>query len=133
MEAAKANGAKRALILPVSVPSHCALMRPAAERLKAYLENVSISASRLPVLHNADVADYQDPARIKDALVRQLYSPVRWVESVQKIATDGVSIAAECGPGKVLAGLNKRIVAEMPCVALIGSDAINQAKEQFEA
>jgi [acyl-carrier-protein] S-malonyltransferase len=133
MEAAKAKGAKRALILPVSVPSHCALMRPAAERLKAYLENVSISASRLPVLHNADVADYQDPARIKDALVRQLYSPVRWVESVQKIATDGVAIAAECGPGKVLAGLNKRIVAEMPCVALIGSDAINQAKEQFEA
>jgi [acyl-carrier-protein] S-malonyltransferase len=133
MEAAKVKGAKRALILPVSVPSHCALMKPAAERLKAYLEKVSISASRLPVLHNADVADYQDPARIKHALVRQLYSPVRWVETVQKMATDGIAIAAECGPGKVLAGLNKRIVAEMPCVALIGSDAINQAKEQFEA
>jgi [acyl-carrier-protein] S-malonyltransferase len=133
MEAAKAKGAKRALILPVSVPSHCALMKPAAEKMKAYLDSVAIVSPQIPVLHNADVAAYTDAAQIKDALVRQLYSPVRWVETVQKMAADGVSIAAECGPGKVLAGLNKRIVAEMPCVALTGNEAVAEAKAQFEA
>lgn len=133
MEAAKAKGAKRALILPVSVPSHCALMKPAAEQLKTYLENVAISQPQVPVLHNADVAAYGEAAKIKDALVSQLYSPVRWVESVQKMAADGITIAAECGPGKVLAGLNKRIVAEMPCLALTGNDAIADAKQQFGA
>lgn len=133
MEAAKAKGAKRALILPVSVPSHCALMKPAAEKLKVYLDKVSISSPAIPVLHNADVASYGDATQIKDALVRQLYSPVRWVESVQKMAADGIAIAAECGPGKVLAGLNKRIVAEMPCVALTSNEAIAEAKAQLEA
>lgn len=133
MEAAKAKGAKRVLILPVSVPSHCALMKPAAEELNAYLANVVVSHPNVPVLHNADVASYDDAARIKDALVRQLYSPVRWVGSVQKMAADGVAIAAECGPGKVLAGLNKRIVAEMPCLALVGNDAMVDAKQQFGA
>lgn len=133
MEAAKARGAKRALILPVSVPSHCALMKPAAEKLKNYLDDVAVSTPKIPVLHNADVAAYSDSAQIKDALVRQLYSPVRWVETVQKMAADGVAIAAECGPGKVLAGLHKRIVAEMPCVALTGTEAIAEAKAQFEA
>jgi [acyl-carrier-protein] S-malonyltransferase len=133
MEAAKARGAKRALILPVSVPSHCALMKPAAAQLKTYLENVAISQPQVPVLHNADVAAYGAAEKIKDALVRQLYSPVRWVESVQKMAVDGVTIAAECGPGKVLAGLNKRIVAEMPCLALTGNDAMIDAKQQFGA
>lgn len=133
MEAAKAMGAKRALILPVSVPSHCALMKPAADQLKGYLEKVAMSAPMFPVLHNVDVFAYTDPLQIKDALVRQLYNPVRWVESVQRMSADGVAIAAECGPGKVLTGLNKRIVAEMPCLALIGSAAINEAKEQFGA
>lgn len=133
MEAAKAKGAKRALILPVSVPSHCALMKPAAEQLKTYLEKIAIGVPSVPVLHNADVAAYENASQIKDALVRQLYNPVRWVESVRKMAAGGVSIAAECGPGKVLAGLNKRIVAEMPCLALVGGDAINEAKEQFGA
>jgi [acyl-carrier-protein] S-malonyltransferase len=133
MEAAKVRGAKRALILPVSVPSHCALMKPAAAQLKTYLENVAISQPQVPVLHNADVAAYGAAEKIKDALVRQLYSPVRWVESVQKMAVDGVTIAAECGPGKVLAGLNKRIVAEMPCLALTGNDAMIDAKQQFGA
>jgi len=133
MEVAKARGAKRALILPVSVPSHCALMMPAAGQLKTYLENIAISQPKVPVLHNADVAAYDDAAKIKDALVRQLYSPVRWVESVQKMAADGITIAAECGPGKVLAGLNKRIVVEMPCLALIDNDAIADAKQQFGA
>ncbi len=133
MEAAKAQGAKRALVLPVSVPSHCALMRPAADKLKAYLDNVTVAAPQIPVLHNADVTPYDDPALIKDALVRQLYSPVRWVESVRRMAEQGVTIAAECGPGKVLAGLNKRIAAEMPCIALIGNEALAEAKAQLQA
>ncbi len=133
MEAAKAKGAKRALILPVSVPSHCALMKPAAEKLQAYLENVTLRAPQVPVLHNADVASYSDASQIKNALVRQLYSPVRWVETVQHMFANGVAIAAECGPGKVLAGLNKRIVADMACLALTGSDAVTEAKNQLSA
>lgn len=124
MELAKAKGAKRALPLPVSVPSHCALMRPAAEKLAEYLKNVTMNTSQIPVLHNADVAAYSNSDSIKDALVRQLYSPVRWVETVQAIYAQGVTQAAECGPGKVLAGLTKRIVAELPCVALTSNDAL---------
>ncbi len=133
MEIAKAKGAKRALILPVSVPSHCALMKPAAEQLRSYLDKVVLRAPQVPVLHNADVAAYADATQIKDALVRQLYSPVRWVETVQAMAAQGVTIAAECGPGKVLAGLNKRIVAEMPCLALTGTESLIDAKGQLEA
>ena len=124
MEIAKAKGAKRALLLPVSVPSHCALMRPAAEKLAEYLKDITINAPQIPVIHNADVAAYQDADKIKAALVRQLYSPVRWVETVQMIDSLGVTRAAECGPGKVLAGLTKRIVAELPCTALTSTDSI---------
>ena len=124
MEIAKAKGAKRALPLPVSVPSHCALMRPAAEKLAEYLKNVTINTPQIPVIHNADIISYHNAEQIKDALVRQLYSPVRWVETVQAIAAQGVTYSAECGPGKVLAGLAKRIVAELPCAALISNEAI---------
>jgi [acyl-carrier-protein] S-malonyltransferase len=124
MELAKAKGAKRALPLPVSVPSHCELMKPAAEKLRDYLQNVTVQTPAVPVLHNADVAAYSDAAQIKDALVRQLYSPVRWVETVQLLASQQVLVSAECGPGKVLAGLAKRIVAEVSCVALINEEAI---------
>ena len=124
MEIAKAKGAKRALALPVSVPSHCALMQPAADKLAEYLKSVTINAPKIPVLHNADVASYTDSAKIKDALVRQLYSPVRWVETVQAIHKMGATNSAECGPGKVLAGLTKRIVAELPCIALTSNNAI---------
>lgn len=131
MEAAKAKGAKRALILPVSVPSHCALMKPAADKLAVYLGDVAVNAPHIPVLHNADVAAYSDAASIKDALVRQLYSPVRWVETIQAIATQGVAHAAECGPGKVLVGLNKRIVSDMTCFALTGVEAVAEAKNQL--
>lgn len=131
MELAKAKGAKRALPLPVSVPSHCALMKPAALMLAEYLKNVSVNASQIPVLHNADVVSYSDSDKVKDALVRQLYSPVRWVETVQAIAVSGVNQAAECGPGKVLAGLTKRIVAELPCVALTGNDALLELKNSI--
>lgn len=126
MELAKVKGAKRALPLPVSVPSHCALMKPAAEKLAEYLKNVTINTPIIPVLHNADVASYNDSAKIKDALVRQLYSPVRWAETVQAIYALGITKSAECGPGKVLAGLTKRIVAELPCSALTSNEAINE-------
>lgn len=131
MELAKAKGAKRALPLPVSVPSHCALMKPAALQLAEYLKNVAVNAPQIPVLHNADVAAYSDSEKIKDALVRQLYSPVRWVETVQAIAAQGVTQTAECGPGKVLAGLTKRIVAELPCVALTSNDALLELKNSI--
>lgn len=124
MELAKAKGAKRALPLPVSVPSHCDLMKPAAEQLRAYLQNVTVQAPQVPVLHNADVAAYSDAEKIKDALVRQLHSPVRWVETVQQLAAQEVLVAAECGPGKVLAGLAKRIVAEVSCVALVNDESV---------
>ena len=126
MELAKAKGAKRALPLPVSVPSHCALMKPAAEKLAEYLKNVTINAPQIPVIHNADVVSYNESVQIKDALVRQLYSPVRWVETVQAIYAQGVSNSAECGPGKVLAGLTKRIVAELPCTAFTSDEAVLQ-------
>lgn len=128
MELAKAKGAKRALLLPVSVPSHCALMKPAADKLAQYLESITITTPKIPVLHNADVVAYHDGDKIKDALVRQLYSPVRWVETVQAVYASGVTQAAECGPGKVLAGLSKRIVAELPCTALTSNDAMQELK-----
>lgn len=128
MELAKAKGAKRALPLPVSVPSHCALMKPAAEKLAVYLQSVAMQTPQVPVLHNADVKNYSGAAEIKDALVRQLYMPVRWVETVQALAAAGVTHVAECGPGKVLTGLNKRIVAELQGLALIDVAALEQAK-----
>ena len=125
--ACKARGAKRALPLPVSVPSHCALMKPAALKLADALEGISLSVPTVPVLHNADVASYTDPAQIRDALVRQLYSPVRWTETVRKLAADGVSRHAECGPGKVLAGLNKRIDSSLSTLALTDDAALAAA------
>ncbi len=128
MELAKAKGAKRALPLPVSVPSHCALMQPAAVKLQEYLMNVHLNTPQIAVMHNADVLSYTDADKIKDALVRQLYSPVRWVETVQAVAAQGVIQSAECGPGKVLAGLTKRIVAELPCAALTGNEALIEFK-----
>lgn len=126
MEIAKAKGAKRALQLPVSVPSHCALMKPAAIKLAEYLKNITINTPQIPVIHNADVACYNDPDKIKDALVRQLYLPVRWVETVQAVYAQGVTSSAECGPGKVLAGLTKRIVAELSCTALTSNEIISE-------
>ena len=133
MELAKVKGAKRALALPVSVPSHCALMKPAAEALAIYLQNVPMTATNIPVIHNADVLAYNDVSQIKDALVRQLYSPVRWVETIQSTYNQGVQNSAECGPGKVLAGLTKRIVAELPCIALTNIESLAEAQEQFSA
>ena len=114
----KASGAKRALPLPVSVPSHCALMRPAAEKLAAALADIVLQAPAIPVINNVDVAQETDPARIKDALVRQLFSPVRWTETVAAMAEAGVILEVEMGPGKVLTGLAKRIDARVEGAAV---------------
>jgi len=118
MELAKTKGAKRAIMLPMSVPSHCSLLKGAAEKLRAYLEKVTLTTPAIPVIHNADVVAYNDPALIKDALVRQLFSPVRWVETVQSFGKLGVTHNIECAPGKVLAGLNKRIDTNQQALAL---------------
>lgn len=107
-DAARARGAKRAVLLPVSAPFHCSLMRPAAERLRQRLDGLSFSAPRIAVVNNADAACLTDPKMIKDALVRQAASPVRWVETMQAMANQGISQVYECGPGKVLSGLVKR-------------------------
>lgn len=128
IEAAKARGAKRALALPVSVPSHCALMQPAAEVLAKHLHNVALAAPIVPVLHNADVKNYADSTHIKDALARQLHSPVRWVETIQEFARQGVTHVVECGPGKVLTGLNKRIDSNLEALAFTDAESMQQAK-----
>jgi [acyl-carrier-protein] S-malonyltransferase len=127
MELAKARGAKRAIMLPMSVPSHCSLLKGAAEQLRAYLNNVTVNAPSIPVLHNADVAAYSDAASIKDALVRQLYSPVRWVETVQAFGPQSVTHNVECAPGKVLAGLNKRIDTNQQALAINDGEALKAA------
>ena len=108
----KANGAKRALALPVSAPFHSSLMKPAAERLKARLDTVSFAAPKIPVLNNVDVKVESDAAAIRDALYRQAFAPVRWLEVVQALRARGLSHIVECGPGKVLAGMVKRIDTE---------------------
>lgn len=117
-EGCKARGAKRALLLHVSAPFHSSLIRPAADKLGARLAELNFSLPKIPVLNNVDVAIETDPEKIKDALVRQAYSPVRWVETVQKIASMGVTTMAECGPGKVLAGLTKRCAESLVGIAL---------------
>ncbi len=118
-EALKAKGAKRALLLPVSAPFHSSLMKPAAERLKLRLSDVTFTAPLIPVVNNIDVAIETAPAAIRDALYRQAFGPVRWVETVQAIRARGVTHIVECGPGKVLAGMVKRIDADAISAALL--------------
>ena len=125
-DAAKARGAKRALPLPVSAPFHSVLMQPAAERLQQYLQGVAFKAPRIPVINNVDVSSYADPAQIKDALVRQAYHPVRWVETIRAFATQGITRVAECGPGKALAGMTKRIDGSLESLALADKASIEQ-------
>ena len=117
-EGCKSRGAKRAVLLPVSAPFHSSLIRPAADRLAARLTELDFLAPKIPVVNNVDVAIETDPMKIKDALVRQAYSPVRWVETMQKIATMNVTTVAECGPGKVLSGLVKRCADSLTGLAL---------------
>jgi [acyl-carrier-protein] S-malonyltransferase len=126
IEIAKAKGAKRAMLLPVSAPFHCALMKPAAERLKERLATVKIVKPEIDVLNNVDVATYDDPEKIRDALVRQAFSPVRWVETVSAIAARGLTRAIECGPGKVLAGMTKRISKDVEGGSLHDAASLEQ-------
>jgi len=133
VDAAKALGAKRAVLLPVSVPSHCALMRPAAARLAERLAAVDVRLPRIPVLHNVDVAVADSPDAIRDRLARQLYSPVRWVETLQRMATDGVGLVVECGPGRVLAGLVKRIDKNLEAAAVYDPPSLAAALETAHA
>ena len=126
MAAAKARGAKRAVLLPVSAPFHCALMKPAAERLQQRLADIEVRVPAIPVLNNVDVAVETDPVRIKDALVRQAYSPVRWIETVQEIARRGATHVFECGPGKVLAGMSKRIEGSLHGAAIADAASLDE-------
>ncbi|WP_107852454.1 ACP S-malonyltransferase [Oceanimonas marisflavi] len=123
----KESGAKRALPLPVSVPSHCALMKPAADKLAETLSAMSFNAPAVPVINNVDVKPEIDPAAIKDALVRQLYSPVRWTETVETMAEQGVTLALEVGPGKVLTGLAKRIDKRVEGLAVNDDASLEKA------
>ncbi len=128
--ACKAAGAKRALPLPVSVPSHCALMKPAAVKLAVALEEIAFNAPDVPVVNNVDVKCENDAAAIRNALVRQLYSPVRWTESVQFIAEQGVTQLLEMGPGKVLTGLIKRIADNLTATAVNDPASLSAALSQ---
>ncbi len=130
VDLAKEEGAKRAIVLPVSVPSHCALMRDAARRLEERLKEVTIRSPEVPVVNNVDVMAERDPEAIRDALVRQLYSPVRWVETIRCLAEQGVDSLVECGPGKVLAGLNRRIDRGMKVFPVYDEDSLKNAFER---
>ncbi|VAW83639.1 Malonyl CoA-acyl carrier protein transacylase [hydrothermal vent metagenome] len=131
VNAAKAKGAKRALVLPVSVPSHCLLMKPAADKLASYLKDVIITTTTIPVISNVNVVANNEPEQIKDALVKQLYQPVRWVETIQKMSADGVTQIVECGPGKVLAGLTKRINKEVTAFPVFDKASLEKAVAAF--
>ncbi|NOY73728.1 MAG: ACP S-malonyltransferase [Gammaproteobacteria bacterium] len=127
VDAAKNKGAKRALLLPVSVPSHCLLMKPAAEKLARYLSEVTFTTAIIPVINNVDVIANREPDGIKDALVRQLYRPVRWVETIQKMTVEGVTQIVECGPGRVLAGLTKRIDKNIKAFPVLDNASLEKA------
>lgn len=128
-EVLKAAGAKRALLLPVSAPFHSSLMKPAAEKLRVALAGVALAAPQIPVLNNVDVAVQQDADAIRDALYRQAFGPVRWVECVQALKGRGVTHIVECGPGKVLAGLTKRIDPDLVGAALFDSATLAETQE----
>jgi [acyl-carrier-protein] S-malonyltransferase len=126
-EIAKAKGAKRALPLPVSAPFHSSLLKPASDRLRERMAGLPFSAPTIPLVNNVDVAIVNDPTQIKDALVRQAAAPVRWVECVQKMAAEGVTHVIECGPGKVLAGMTKRIDGNLVGGAIFDPASLQEA------
>ncbi|MCA3242692.1 MAG: ACP S-malonyltransferase [Rubrivivax sp.] len=130
-ELLKAAGAKRTLPLPVSAPFHCALMKPAADELKARLESVAFAAPAIPVLNNIDVASPSEPAAIRDALYRQAFGPVRWVELTLALKSRGLGHIIECGPGKVLAGLVKRIDGELQTTTILDPASLKAAQEML--
>jgi [acyl-carrier-protein] S-malonyltransferase len=129
---AKEAGAKRALPLPVSAPSHCALMKPAAERLATMLDEIAIASPSLSVIHNVSVTLAKDPKSIREQLVAQLHSPVRWVETVQMMAASGISRLVEAGPGKVLTGLTKRIDRSLSGLPVLDTKSLMQALEALK-
>lgn len=131
MEILKAKGAKRALPLPVSVPSHCALMAAASDQLNAVLETISVNQPEVTLVHNADVQSHPQADELRLALKQQLFMPVRWVECVQHMQQQGVTQLVECGPGKVLLGLNKRIAADASHASLFDNDSLNAVLEQL--
>lgn len=131
-ELAKARGAKRALSLPVSAPFHSSLLQPASLQLREAMRNLMFNAPAIPLINNVDVAVVSDPEKIKDALVRQAASPVRWVETVQRMAGEGVVQLVECGPGKVLAGLAKRINSELVGDAIVDEASLNTVLEKLK-
>jgi len=127
MEACKEKGAKRAMLLAVSAPFHSTLMQPAADKLKTYLDKVAMAAPKIAVVNNVDVNTESDATRIKDALVRQAASPVRWVETIRRMADSGVTHIVECGPGKVLAGMTKRIAPGVKSFAAADRASLEEA------
>ncbi len=128
-EAAKAKGAKRAIMLPVSAPFHSSLLSPASERLKEYMAGLTFSAPKIPLINNVDVAVFNDPEAIKDALVRQVANSVRWVETIRKMAAMGITHIVECGPGKVLAGLSRRIEGSLTGEAIVDQASLENVLE----
>jgi [acyl-carrier-protein] S-malonyltransferase len=130
--AAKTAGARRAVMLPVSAPFHSSLLAPAAERLAEYMQSVTFNAPAIPVVNNVDVACEDDSQAIKRSLARQARSPVRWVEVIRAIASHGVSAVAECGPGKVLSALTKRIEPGLESHAITDPQALEQALEALK-
>ncbi len=127
MALAKEKGAKRAVMLPMSAPSHCSLMKPAAQRLRERLATIEVRAPVVPVVHNRFVAAFDDAAKIRQALVEQLDHPVRWIETVEFLVAHGVQRIVECGPGKVLMGLNRRIATAAECAAITDTAALDAA------
>ena len=130
--AAKAKGAKRAVMLPVSAPFHASLLKPAAQRLEQYLAGITFNVPQIPVINNVDVATVSDPQQIKDALARQACNPVRWVEVIQQMVRSGVTDVGECGPGRVLAGMTKRIDGALNGFAIADAASLAQAVQSFQ-
>ena len=131
-EAAKARGAKRAIMLPVSAPFHSSLLKPAADRLQERMQSVTFRVPQIAIINNVDVAMVNDPVQIKDALARQACNPVRWVETVRAFAAQGVTHVVECGPGKVLAGLTKRIEGSLQGYAVTDPASLQQTMEALQ-
>jgi [acyl-carrier-protein] S-malonyltransferase len=131
IDALKALGAKRALKLPVSVPSHCRLMEAAADKLNDILQNINVEMPNVTLIHNADVKSHGSPEVIRNALKEQLFNPVRWVEGVKFMNEQGVNTFVECGPGKVLMGLNKRIAPDAAHMTIFDPDSLNSVVEQL--
>jgi [acyl-carrier-protein] S-malonyltransferase len=130
IDAAKEAGAKRAVVLPLSVPSHSSLMQPAAEKMREYLKDVTFNIADVRVVHNADVKVHANEGDMKEALYKQLFNPVRWVETIQHMVTESTQTFVELGPGKVLTGLSKRIDKSVPCYGVYDLKSLELALEK---